>query len=564
MNRWIALMGVLALAVASIALGEKRKVDVAPSPAAVLYLVADTEQELTRMPVSFTRLPDEEEIQIGDQLAREYSRSEERDRSQEHAIIEHYLRRVGEQVAANAHRKLPYKFHYLSDSSLINAFALPGGHVYVGGGLLELMDSEDELAAVLGHEIEHIDHFDCAERVQREQALRRIPFGGFISLPIAVFEAGYSKDQELQADRDGTRLAVQAGYSASGAIRMFETFARLYNEYAVKAKSPDEELAQVAEQTLEGYFRSHPLPSERIAQIRKLIASEGWPPRAERDLAVAYIFWTAKAQKALVANKYPQAEQLADHSLKLRPDQPKALQVLALARFAQANFSGAAEAYRQILGIESTSHPEMIAAYAQALAAADRKGALAEFKHWADTMTDGKPEELMVSLAGLELLAGSADAARRMEAELAESNNATAPFWSGELAWWHYQAGDYAKAVELLIAAQQLRPGEMRLALPLAWSLIETRRYADALQLLDYSSDESYLAPQKAMARAVARWQAQQQDEALFDFESALRGQPEWGNPSWVRALYSPLVAQTMQEMQAERERRKQRVGVAR
>jgi hypothetical protein len=58
----------------------------------------------------------------------------------------------------------------------------------VGGGLLERMDSEDELAAVIGHEIEHIDHYHCAERVPREEALRKIPLGGLVALPIEVFE----------------------------------------------------------------------------------------------------------------------------------------------------------------------------------------------------------------------------------------------------------------------------------------------------------------------------------------------------------------------------------------
>ena len=124
------------------------------------------------------------------------------------------MTRVGRSWPRDAHRKLPYKFHYIPDPIFINAFALPGGHVYVGAGLLELMDSEDELAAVLGHEIEHIDHYHCAERVQREQALRKIPLGGLVALPVEVFEAGYSKDQELEADREGTRLAVEAGYSA--------------------------------------------------------------------------------------------------------------------------------------------------------------------------------------------------------------------------------------------------------------------------------------------------------------------------------------------------------------
>ena len=65
------------------------------------------------------------------------------------------------------------------------------------------------------------------------------------------------------------------------------------------------------------------------------------------------------------------------------------------------------------------------------------------------------------------------------------------------------------------------------------------------------------------MARAVTRWQAQEHDEALVDFNAALAGQPEWENSSWVKALYSPLVTQSIQEMQAERERRKQKARIA-
>jgi len=167
MKRWITFAGIVLLGVASVVVSERSKVDVPASPAALLYLVADTEQELTRMPVSFARMSDAEEIRIGNELAPFYASGEERENTPEIAIIEHYMTRVGEQVARNAHRRLPYKFHYLPSPYLVNAFALPGGHVYVGGGLLDLMDSEDELAAVIGHEIEHIDHYDCADRVQR-------------------------------------------------------------------------------------------------------------------------------------------------------------------------------------------------------------------------------------------------------------------------------------------------------------------------------------------------------------------------------------------------------------
>jgi predicted Zn-dependent protease len=425
------------------------------------------------------------------------------------------------------------------------------------------MDSEDELAAVIGHEIEHIDHYHCAERVQRERALRKIPLGGLVALPIEVFEAGYSKDQELEADREGTRLAVEAGYSANGAVRMFESFERLYEESQARAKTPQEELARVTEQTLQGYFRSHPLPSERIAQVRKMIASEGWTARAERDLAVAYIFWTAKAGKALDARQYPQAEQLASRSLRLRPDQPKAFQVLALAQFAQGNFSGAAAAYRKILEIDNTSHPEIIAAYAQALAAADRASAAGEFHQWTTTIKGEKPREVDVAAAGLVLLTGDAEPDRRLGVELKQSGDVQAPAWIGELGWWHYMGGDYQKAVELLSEATQQRPGDAKLTLQLAWALIDIRRYGDALQKLENTVYEQRGESEKAMVRAAARWQAQEQDQALIDFSVALGGQPEWENSIWVKALYSPLVAQSIQEMQSERERRKQKARVA-
>jgi hypothetical protein len=69
MMRWIMLAGIVLLSVAAVVVSEQRKVDVPASPAALLYLVADTEQELTRMPVSFVRMSDAEQIRIGDELA---------------------------------------------------------------------------------------------------------------------------------------------------------------------------------------------------------------------------------------------------------------------------------------------------------------------------------------------------------------------------------------------------------------------------------------------------------------------------------------------------------------
>jgi beta-barrel assembly-enhancing protease len=164
----------------------------------------------------------------------------------------------------------------------VNAFSLPGGHVYLGKGLLDLMTSEDQLASVLGHEVEHVDHYHCAERVQVEARLRHLKLGAIASLmqiPLAVWEVGYNKDEELEADREGMRVAVLSGYSPYGAVSLFEKLAKLHDEFVIHAESPEEELSELAVQSLEGYFRSHPQPSERLAQANSLIEQERWQDR---------------------------------------------------------------------------------------------------------------------------------------------------------------------------------------------------------------------------------------------------------------------------------------------
>lgn len=185
--------------------------------------------------MSLTRLPDDEEVRIGNGLARESTG--DRELSPQDREIAAYVACIGERLGAQAHRRLPYRFHYIPQKWFINAYALPGGHVYLGAGLLKLMDTEDELAAVLGHEIEHIDHYHCADRAQTEAILRHIPLGEVVGIPVEVFQAGYSKDEELEADREGAQLAVKAGYSPRGAVRMFEQFEEVEGGRGVPPKA---------------------------------------------------------------------------------------------------------------------------------------------------------------------------------------------------------------------------------------------------------------------------------------------------------------------------------------
>jgi beta-barrel assembly-enhancing protease len=281
MKRAAAFVAVLLVGIAGLYFSQRRHDPTPVSANAIVAMAADAQRDLSRAPMRLTRLSDAEEIAVGKQLAAGYSISTEK-LSPEQQALDSYVQQVGNAVSANAHRHLPYSFHLVPDRGMINAFSLPGGPVYIGEGMLDLMTSEDELAAVIGHEIEHIDHYHCAERVQIEARLRNLQLGlvgAILQIPVQVWEAGYNKDEELEADREGIRLAVLGGYSPYGAVTMFERFSKLHREYVVHAQSPEEELTQLAIQSLQGYFRSHPLPSERLAQANNLIAQEGWQDR---------------------------------------------------------------------------------------------------------------------------------------------------------------------------------------------------------------------------------------------------------------------------------------------
>lgn len=290
MKRWVPFAIVCLLALGALILSQKREATAEVGPYAILHFVADAEREAGRLPFGLTRLSDEEEIEIGNEMAGAAARYGVVPAGAAGLAVEQYVQRIGIIVSGRAHRHLPYRFHYIANPGFVNAFALPGGHVYVGQGLLMLMDTEDQLAAVLGHEVAHIDRYHCAERVQAEAQARKVQLGivgAVLQIPLVVFQAGYSKNQELEADSVGLDLAVSANYSPQGMIRLFEKLEVLAGPNRGRADSPQEEAARVVLQTAGGYFRSHPYPEERVAEMKRIIARRGWENRiAERPLAV--------------------------------------------------------------------------------------------------------------------------------------------------------------------------------------------------------------------------------------------------------------------------------------
>jgi predicted Zn-dependent protease len=289
MKRGIALALIVGLALGGLWLAHRQKSDAPVSPAALLNMLADWQREASRLPMRATRMSDADEIRAGDSLAQTYTSQFAQPSTARELAVEAYVRKVGASLAGRAKRRLPWTFHYIPDEGFVNAFALPGGHIFIGQGMISIMDSEDQLAAVLGHEIEHIDHYHAAERLQVEAKLRQLNLGvlgSLASIPVAVFQAGYGKQQEFEADREGMRLAAKTGYSTQGSVRLFERMAEMHEEYVIKARTPPGEISRLALESLKGYFRSHPAPRERAAMLRKTIAEDGWPLRQERDLKV--------------------------------------------------------------------------------------------------------------------------------------------------------------------------------------------------------------------------------------------------------------------------------------
>ncbi len=155
----------------------------------------------------------------------------------------------------------------LVDPGEPNAFALPGGFLFVHRALLELCGwNRDEVAFVLGHEMAHVIHEHTFQRLVGGQGLaqvaRAVPFGGPAALLVrqvglALLTSAYSREQEFDADRFGIRLATAAGFDPKGGIRLLGRLRELAH------RVPDAKLA--------AYFASHPPLAERIAVMTRIV-----------------------------------------------------------------------------------------------------------------------------------------------------------------------------------------------------------------------------------------------------------------------------------------------------
>ncbi|HEU4523250.1 MAG TPA: M48 family metallopeptidase, partial [Thermoanaerobaculia bacterium] len=174
---------------------------------------------------------------------------------------------IGRRLAANSDRPdLPWTFTLL-DTPMVNAMALPGGYIYITRGMMERMNSEDELAGVLGHEIAHVTARHAAQRISRAQLAQfGMLLGAVVAGPQAMQQYGqlaelavtllfqrYSRGQETQADIVGTGYMAESRFNPIGAERMLMTLQRLD-----KSESS----------AIDRYFQSHPDPAKRVRDVR--------------------------------------------------------------------------------------------------------------------------------------------------------------------------------------------------------------------------------------------------------------------------------------------------------
>ena len=191
----------------------------------------------------------------------------------DNAELQAYINRVGQKLATQGDRpNLVYHFTVL-DSPEVNAFALPGGYIYITRGLLAYLNSEAELAAVLGHEIGHVTARHAVRQYTKATAT------GFVGMVIGVATgiqatqdlfnnvvgnailSGYGRENELEADRLGAKYIARAGYDPHAVIQVLGVL-KNQEEYEIKRAAAENREPHI----YHGVYASHPSADKRLQE----------------------------------------------------------------------------------------------------------------------------------------------------------------------------------------------------------------------------------------------------------------------------------------------------------
>ncbi|HKC88391.1 MAG TPA: M48 family metallopeptidase [Blastocatellia bacterium] len=219
----------------------------------------------------------EKEVAIGRQLSAEVDRSSKLIND---PIVSEYINRVAQNIVLHSDSKVPFTIKVV-DSQEVNAFALPGGFLYVNRGLLEAADNEAEVAGVIAHEVSHVAARHGMEQASKGElfnylSIPLIFFGGIggyairqgLGLAVPLTFLKFSRGAEKEADRLGAQYMWAAGYDPNALITFFEKL------QAKNKKKPG---------TLSKLFSTHPMTGDRITEVRELVAR--FPDRGEYQLS---------------------------------------------------------------------------------------------------------------------------------------------------------------------------------------------------------------------------------------------------------------------------------------
>jgi predicted Zn-dependent protease len=241
-----------------------------------MYMTNTQENPVTGAKQHVSMTPDEE-IHLGLQAAPEMAQQMGGElpdtdvRTQE-------VRKMGNYIVTNSHaQKGPwkFKFHVLSDAKTVNAFALPGGQIFITRGLLDQLQTEAQLAGVLSHEMGHVIQRHSAQQMAKGQLGQMLVLAtqvgvdsdqGYGAAMIAnvvnqMMQLRYSRNDELEADQWGLILMAQAGYDPRAMLEVMEILERA----AGSGHGPE-------------MLQTHPYPENRIAQIKEYLQKN--PPKS--------------------------------------------------------------------------------------------------------------------------------------------------------------------------------------------------------------------------------------------------------------------------------------------
>ena len=234
----------------------------------------------------FVLMSEERELELGEEL---HPRILKQFDVYDDEALQDYVSRLGQEVAANSHRSdIDYTFTVL-DSPQVNAFALPGGYIYITRGIMAYFDSEAELVGVLGHELGHVTARHSVQQYSANMATSIL--GGillsasdagragarlFQTVQLAAMR-GYSREHELQADRLGAQYLARTGYDSEAMLGVVRILA---DQEAYERQRAQEEGREP--RTYHGVFSTHPDNDQRRQEvIREAKAYEVESPRPD-------------------------------------------------------------------------------------------------------------------------------------------------------------------------------------------------------------------------------------------------------------------------------------------